>query len=130
MYKLLDFLASHPSLKISSLEREAGMPLNTLANAMNGTRELPTKWIAPLSQLLQQYGFVADTFEIEYSTEAEAQRLVSAAWGLMNEKEIEITEEIQPMADFIKAAYDKGIEVDLRFSKTGLKILHKISSEN
>ena len=54
------FLDTHPSLSISGLEREAGLPARTLHNFLNGSKGFPEKHIPALEKVLKRYGYEPD----------------------------------------------------------------------
>jgi len=50
---MIDWLRENKdSLSIRGIERQLKMPDSTLIKAVNGSQELPKKWIEPLSKFL------------------------------------------------------------------------------
>lgn len=50
---MIDWLRMNKeSLSIRGIERQLKMPDSTLIKAVNGSQELPKKWIEPLNQFL------------------------------------------------------------------------------
>lgn len=60
---LFKFLRRNAALSISTLEREAGLPKNTLSAAVAGSRNLNEKHLADLLPVVTKYGFNPEVFE-------------------------------------------------------------------
>ena len=50
-------IKSRPSLNITQLEDEAGMPYRTLAHFLDGRRPIPDKHLTNLIEVLSDYGY-------------------------------------------------------------------------
>lgn len=57
--KIIEFLKSHPLIKVRGLEVEAEIPNDTIRNAMEGKdgREIPEKHVPKIVGVLKKYGF-------------------------------------------------------------------------
>lgn len=60
---LLKFLKRRSAISIATLEREAGLPKNTLAGVLGGSRKLSEKHLSELSPVVMKYGFSEEAFE-------------------------------------------------------------------
>ncbi len=60
---LLKFLKRRSAISVATLEREAGLPKNTLSGVMSGTRNLSEKHLLALFPIVTQYGFSNEAFE-------------------------------------------------------------------
>lgn len=53
--KITEWLrANKDRLSFRAIEKELGIPDTTLSKAVNGTQELPKKWVEPLTKLRMQ----------------------------------------------------------------------------
>ena len=53
--EIVDWLkANKDRLSLRAIEKELSIPDTTLSKAVNGTQELPKKWVAPLTALKKQ----------------------------------------------------------------------------
>ncbi|AFK05678.1 Cobyrinic acid ac-diamide synthase (plasmid) [Emticicia oligotrophica DSM 17448] len=60
---LLKFLKRRSAISVATLEREAGLPKNTLSGVISGTRNLSEKHLSALFPVVTQYGFSNEAFE-------------------------------------------------------------------
>ena len=51
------FFDSNPAIKISVIEKEAGIPASTINKARDGSRELNGKHLGAIYPILRKYGF-------------------------------------------------------------------------
>lgn len=51
------FIKSRPAISISALEREIGLPRNTLRHAIKGFRDIPQRHMMDIIAILKRYGF-------------------------------------------------------------------------
>jgi len=53
--EIVDWLRTNKErLSFRAIEKELGIPDTTLSKAVNGTQELPKKWVEPLTKLRMQ----------------------------------------------------------------------------
>ena len=64
MQRIVNWIKERPALSVRTIEDAAGMPRNSLANAVNDLRPLPKKWILPLVHVLSQYGLEIDGWKL------------------------------------------------------------------
>lgn len=55
--KIIKFLKERPAIKISAIEKEAGIPFTNLASAIAGKRNIAKKHLPELIRVLKKYGF-------------------------------------------------------------------------
>ena len=69
--KIVQFVKDRPALKVSAIEKEAGLWKNALANMINGApgRSFPDKLIWPLCETLCRYGLEIDGWRFVYNSE-------------------------------------------------------------
>lgn len=67
MKPILTFLKSRPAIAIKLIEEEAGLPRNTLANLVNGSRKtFPDGHVWPLCRTLCRYGLELNGWVFTY----------------------------------------------------------------
>lgn len=55
MNEIVNWLRANKNrLSFRAIEKELGIPDTTLSKAVNGTQELPKKWVEPLTKLRMQ----------------------------------------------------------------------------
>ncbi|RDB02520.1 ParA family protein [Runella aurantiaca] len=58
-----NFLKHNPALTVSALEKEAGIPKGTIAQALAGSRNLAEKHLTALFPILTKYGYSSSLYE-------------------------------------------------------------------
>lgn len=58
--KIIEYLKKNNIFNITALENVLGMPIHTIAKAMQGVRYIPKKYIKDTINLLSKHGFEND----------------------------------------------------------------------
>lgn len=61
--QVCDFLKTHELISVNSLEKKLNLPQSTIGQALNGSREIPSKHLYNLIFELVQYGLKIDGYD-------------------------------------------------------------------
>lgn len=98
-------------IKKSKIEADLGMPVNSLSGMLSGSRDIPTKWVQPLTDYASKLGNIKygqekqpdDMLPLEQAYKPEVNRIAELE-ALVLEKEVKIKELEEIIKEFKKAA--------------------------